>query len=56
MRGDLTANEFVYEVETDLDSKTAKISLNRSVDLTVLLDDLAAKNNKFEEWSREDPQ
>ena len=54
MRGDLTANELVYDVETDLDNKIAQIKLNRSVDLTALLDEMAANNNKFEEWSVEE--
>ena len=38
-------------VETDLDEKTCCFEVKTDVDVKKLLTELAAKNNKIEDWS-----
>ena len=50
MRSDLTSAG-ASNVETDLDDKTCLFEVDKGMDVTKLLDELASKNNKIQDWT-----
>jgi len=51
VRNDLKAVEGVSNIKTDLDEMTCDFEIDKSVDVSELLDGLASKNSKMLEWS-----
>ena len=54
MRSELATVEGTIDIETNLDEQTVKIIVDPSFELEVVLNDLATKNDKIEDWSIED--